>query len=141
MKNLPILIGKKREKPKDWGLEFLVITLNILYPVEEVERFDYCELSSGQVNRSFLVVLGDPVDLVCFQNRGNRSNRFDVYPKRGNNLCRLNAYSKKSDQPCAPQPFLFTGLIIDANKLIFFLASAISSWLTVLLFNNFNEFC
>ena len=69
------------------------------------------------MSRSFLVVLGDPVDLVCSQNRVGRSRRLDIHPERGNSLCRLNAHRKGSGQPCAPQPFLFAGLIIDANKL------------------------
>ena len=57
----------------------------------------FLRLPSGQVSRSFLVVLGDPVDfLVCSESRGNRSCRLDVHPERGNSLCRLNAHRRKS---------------------------------------------
>ena len=50
------------------------------------------------MSRSFLVVLGDPVDfLVCSGSRGSRSRRLDVHQERGNNLCRFNAHRRESD--------------------------------------------
>ena len=49
-----------------------------------IKRFDYCELSSGQVSYNFLVVLGDFVDLVCSSSRDSKSRK-------------LNAYCRESD--------------------------------------------
>ena len=90
MKNLPTLTGNGGGKTKDQGLDFLVITLNTLHPCRgKIEQFDYCELPSDQVSRSFLVVFGDSVDLVCSCSRGIRSYKLDVHPKRSNSLVRL----------------------------------------------------
>ena len=54
--------GRKTERS---GLGFFNSNPEPLLSLQRrVEQFDYCELSTGQMNRSFLVVLGDPVDLV-----------------------------------------------------------------------------
>ena len=44
-----------------------------------IEQFDYYELLSGQLSRSFLVVLEDYIDLVCSCSRGSRSFRLNAY--------------------------------------------------------------
>ena len=91
-----------------------------------------------------MVVLRGLVDfLVCSENRGSRSSRFDDHLERGNNLCNLNAHHKESDQPCAPctpQPFLFVKLIIDTKlRLICLLASIVLNWLVTYLFDSFGR--
>ena len=75
--------------------------------------------------------------------RGSRSRRLDIYPERGNSLYKLNAHCRESGQPCAPcipQPSLFAGLIIDANRLKLnswaFLLAPFCNWLPALLFND-----
>ena len=35
MKNFPTLVRNKEGKPKDQGLNFLIVTLNMLYPYRE----------------------------------------------------------------------------------------------------------
>ena len=49
-----------------------------------IEQFDNCKLSNGQVSRSSLLVLEDPVDLICSCSSGNES-------------CRLSVHCKESD--------------------------------------------
>ena len=90
------------------------------------------------------MVLGDPVDfLVCSGSRGSRSCRLDVYPERGNSLHKLNAHCRESDLVHQKEDNLvhhshscFARLIIDADRLICLLASAILNWLVTHLFNS-----
>ena len=109
------------------------------------------------MNRSFLVVLRDSVDLVCFCSKDSRSCRLDIHPERGNSLVRL-VYSTNranlSSLICGtekvvlctvkrvayiPQPFLFAGLIIDTDRLICLFASTILNWLVTHLFNSLSR--
>ena len=79
-KKSPNPSGKQRRKTKRSGLGFFSSNPEHTLPLQKgIERFDYCELSSGQVSRSFLVVLGNSVDLVCSRSRGSRSRRLDVH--------------------------------------------------------------
>ena len=79
--------GRKNERLR---LGFFSSNSEHTLPLQRgIEQFDYCELPSGQVSRSFLVVLRDSVDLVCSRSRGSRSRRLDVHPERGNNLVGL----------------------------------------------------
>ena len=82
--------GERGRKIKRSKLGFFSSNPEHALPLQRgVERFNYCELSSSQISHSFLVLLGDPVDLVCSWNRGSRSRRFDVQPERDNSLVRL----------------------------------------------------
>ena len=78
---------KQGRKIERLGLEFFRSNPEPALPLQRrIEQFDYCELPSGQVSRSLLVVLGDSVNLVCSPNRGSRSCRLDVHPERSNSL-------------------------------------------------------
>ena len=89
---------EQRRKNKRSRLRFFSNNPKHALPLQRgVEQFNYCELSSGQVSRRFLVVLRDSVDLMCSWNRGSRSYKLNIYPERGNSLCRLNVYCRKSD--------------------------------------------
>ena len=94
----PLNPNKERgRKNKRLRLGLFSINPEQALPLQKgVKQFHYCELSSGQVSRSFLMFLGDPVDLVCSWNRGSGSRRLDVHPERGNNLHRLNAHRRES---------------------------------------------
>ena len=86
-KKSPTSNAERGRKTKRSRLGFFSNNPKHALPLQRwVERFNYCELSSGQVCRSFLVVLGDLANLVCSRNRGNRSRRLDVHPERGNSL-------------------------------------------------------
>ena len=75
---------KQGGKTERLGLGFFSSNPEPALPLQRrIEQFDYCELPSGQVSRSFLVVLGDFVDLVCSCSRSSRS-------------CKLNAYCRES---------------------------------------------
>ena len=104
---------KHRRKPERSELGFFSSNPEPALPLQRrIKRFNYCKLPSGQVSRSFLVVLGDFLDLVCSCSRGSRSRRLDIHPEKGNSLCRLNAHCRESGQPHAPrtpQPSLFAG--------------------------------
>ena len=79
--------GRKTERS---GLGFFSSNPEHALPLQRgVERFHYCELSSGQVSRSFLIVLGHPVDLMYSQNRGTGSCRLDIHLERSNSLVGL----------------------------------------------------
>ena len=72
-----------------------------------------------------------------------RPCRLDVYQERGNSLRRFNAHRKKSGLVHQREGNLvhrshsrFTGLIIDADRLICLLASAILNWSVTHLFNS-----
>ena len=140
---------KQGRKTERLGLGFFSSNPEPALPLQRgIERFNYYELPSSQVSRSFLVVLKDSVNLVCSCSRGSMSRSLDIHPERGNSLCRLNAHCKESGQPYAPrapQPSLFAELIMNANtlrlnSLAFFLAP-IYSCLLALLFNDLDELC
>ena len=88
MKKPPNPNGERGRKNERLRLGFFSSNPEHALPLQKgIERFDYCELPSGQVSRSFLVVLGDPVDfLVCSGSRGSGTRRLDVHPERGNSL-------------------------------------------------------
>ena len=138
---------EKRRKNGRLRLRFFSNNTEYALPLQKrVEQFDYCELSSNQVSRSFLVILGDSVDLVYSQNRDSGSCRLDIHPERGNSLCNLNAHYRKSGLVYQKKGnFIhrshsrFAGLIIDADKLIYLFASTILNWLVTHLFNSLSR--
>ena len=86
-KKFPSSSRKQRRKNKRLGLGFFSSNPEPALPLQKkIEQFNSCELTSGQVSRSFLVILRDFVDLVYSCSRGSRSRGLDVYPERGNSL-------------------------------------------------------
>ena len=103
------------------------------------------------MSRSFLVVLGDPVDfLVCSGSRGSRSRRLDIHPERGNSLRRLNAHRRERGLVHSRRVTLCTTAILvcrvnnrckQAQFFVAFLLAPFVADLTALLFKNLDEFC
>ena len=111
--------GERERKNKRLRLGFFSNNPKHALPLQRgVKQFHYCELSNGQVSRSFLVVLEDPVDLVCSQNRGSGPRRLDVHSERGNSLCRLNAYCKESNFVYQKEVVDLVGSIQIAGRVI-----------------------
>ena len=83
MKKSPNPNKERERKTKRSRLGFFNSNPEHSLPLQrEFKRFDF--YGYRVVNVTFLGVLGDFVDLVCFRSRGSRS-------------CRLNAHHKKSD--------------------------------------------
>ena len=86
-KKLPNPSRKQRRRTERSGLGFFSGNPEPALPLQRwIKQFDYYELPSGQVSRSFLVGLKNFIDLVCSCSRSSRSHRLDIYLERGNSL-------------------------------------------------------
>ena len=149
---------KQGRKTKRLGLGFFGGNPEPALPLERgIKQFDYCELSSGQVSHSSLVVLRDSVDLVCFCSRGGRSRGLDVHPKTGNSLVgsvyttdRANLVSSMRIAgkvvSCTPEKVASctTAILVcrfnnRCRQLICLFASAILNWSVMHLFQSFGK--
>ena len=124
---------KQGKKTKRSGFGFFSSNLEPALSLQrEIERFVYCELPSGQVSCSFMVVLGDSVDLVCSRSGGSGFCRLDVYLKRGNSLVGLVYITDKAN--------LVSSMRI-AGKIILYTAERVTSYTTAILVCRIDYWC